>query len=91
MARNPSARIIPASSKGLNLRDVVFAKRYFTTEVSAFWHEQSDLADEHDHSHCDHYHGHCEHENHERGEHKHDYCEHGSHVDHECDRRGHER
>ena len=73
--------------------------------VPAFWHEQSDLADEHDHSHCDHEqghcvhehcdheHSHCEHEDHERGhcEHKHDHFEHGSHVDHECDRRGHER
>lgn len=63
------------------MRDVVSAIRYFATEVPAFWHEQSDLADEHDHSHCDH----------ERGEYKHDHCEHGSHVDHECDRRGHER
>ena len=50
--------------------------------VPAFWHEQSDLADEHDHSHCDHEHGHCEHEGHEHdhGEHAH---EHGEHHEHE--------
>lgn len=43
--------------------------------VPAFWHEQSDLADEHDHSHCDHEHGHCEHEGHE-----HDHGEHEGHA-----------
>ncbi len=37
--------------------------------VPAFWHEQSNLVDEHDHSHCDHEHGHCEHEGHAHGEH----------------------
>ena len=65
--------------------------------VPAFWHEQSDLADEHDHSHCDHEHGHCEHEHahgheghdhgehheHEHGEHEHDHGEHGEHSGHE--------
>lgn len=52
--------------------------------VPAFWHEQSDLADEHDHSHCDHEHGHCEHEGHE---HDHEGHEHHAHAhDHE----GHE-
>ena len=57
--------------------------------VPAFWHEQSDLADEHDHSHCDHEHGHGEHahghdhEGHEHGEHhEHDHGEHG-HAGHE--------
>ena len=58
--------------------------------VPAFWHEQSDLADEHDHSHCDHEHGHCVHESHahdhgehhERGEHTHGHSEHHEH-DHE--------
>ena len=58
--------------------------------VPAFWHEQSDLTDEHDHSHCDHEHGHCEHEghehdhgeHHERGEHTHGHSEHHEH-DHE--------
>ena len=58
--------------------------------VPAFWHEQSDLADEHDHSHCDHEHGHCVHEghahdhgeHHERGEHTHGHSEHHEH-DHE--------
>ena len=56
--------------------------------VPAFWHEQSDLADEHDHSHCDHEHGHCEHEGHEHDheghehhEHDHDHGEH-AHGDH---------
>ena len=49
--------------------------------VPAFWHEQSDLADEHDHSHCDHEHGycaheHCDHEGHEHHEHGHDHGEH---------------
>ena len=74
--------------------------------VPAFWHEQSDLADEHDHSHCDHEHGRCEHEGHEHGEyahsaHKHDHShcdhEHGhcvhEHCDHEhghCEHEGHE-
>ena len=61
--------------------------------VPAFWHEQSDLADEHDHSHCDHEHGHCVHEghahdhgeHHERGEHTHGHSEH-----HEHDHEGHE-
>ena len=43
--------------------------------VPAFWHEQSDLADEHDHSHCDHEHGHCVHEGHEHG-----HCVHEGHV-----------
>ena len=41
--------------------------------VPAFWHEQSDLADEHDHSHCDHEHGHCVHEH---CDHEHGHCEH---------------
>lgn len=58
--------------------------------VPAFWHEQSDLVDEHDHSHCDHEHGHCVHEghahdhgeHHERGEHTHGHSEHHEH-DHE--------
>ena len=46
--------------------------------VPAFWHEQSDLADEHDHSHCDHEHGHCEHGHceHEHGEHAREHGEH---------------
>lgn len=52
--------------------------------VPAFWHEQSDLADEHDHSHCDHEHGHCVHEGHEheheRGEHEHSAHEHAHHA-----------
>ena len=47
--------------------------------VPAFWHEQSDLADEHDHSHCDHEHGHCVHEH---CDHEHGHCEH-EHADHE--------
>ena len=47
--------------------------------VPAFWHEQSDLADEHDHSHCDHEHGHCVHEH---CDHEHGHCEH-EHCDHE--------
>lgn len=55
--------------------------------VPAFWHEQSDLADEHDHSHCDHEHGHCEHE-HAHGHEGHDHGEHhehghGEHHEHE--------
>ena len=50
--------------------------------VPAFWHEQSDLADEHDHSHCDHEHGHCVHEGHEHG--------HCVHEGHEHDHEGHE-
>lgn len=56
--------------------------------VPAFWHEQSDLADEHDHSHCDHEHGHCDHEGHEH--HAHGHCghdheghEHHAHAGHE--------
>ena len=52
--------------------------------VPAFWHEQSDLADEHDHSHCDHEHGHCVHEghaHHEHHEHGHDHGhDHGEHA-----------
>ncbi len=52
--------------------------------VPAFWHEQSDLADEHDHSHCDHEHGHCEHEH---CDHEHGHCE---HEGHEHDHEGHE-
>ena len=44
--------------------------------VPAFWHEQSDLADEHDHSHCDHEHGHCVHEH---CDHEHGHCEHHEH------------
>lgn len=52
--------------------------------VPAFWHEQSDLADEHDHSHCDHEHGYCEHEGHEHHEHHehgHDHGhDHGEHA-----------
>lgn len=55
--------------------------------VPAFWHEQSDLADEHDHSHCDHEHGYCEHE-HAHGHEGHDHGEHhehghGEHHEHE--------
>lgn len=56
--------------------------------VPAFWHEQSDLADKHDHSHCDHEHGHCmhEHEGHEHGEHEHHEHEgHEHHVHEHCD------
>lgn len=59
--------------------------------VPAFWHEQSDLADEHDHSHCDHEHGHCVHEHcdHEHGEHEgHDHA-HGEHEHHAHDHEGH--
>ena len=52
--------------------------------VPAFWHEQSDLADEHDHSHCDHEHGYCEHEH---CDHEHGHCE---HEGHEHDHEGHE-
>ena len=50
--------------------------------VPAFWHEQSDLADKHDHSHCDHEHGHCVHEH---CDHEHGHCEHehGEHEGHE--------
>ena len=44
--------------------------------VPAFWHEQSDLTDEHDHSHCDHEHGHCVHEH---CDHEHGHCEHAGH------------
>ena len=52
--------------------------------VPAFWHEQSDLADEHDHSHCDHEHGHCKHEDHEheREGHAHEHGEHAHGHDH---------
>lgn len=68
--------------------------------VPAFWHEQSDLADEHDHSHCDHEHGHCEHEGHEHdheghehhahghGEHAHEHGEH-AHGEHAHEHEGH--
>lgn len=51
--------------------------------VPAFWHEQSDLADEHDHSHCDHEHGHCVHEHcdHEHG-HAHEHHEGHEHHAH---------
>ena len=45
--------------------------------VPAFWHEQSDLADEHDHSHCDHEHGYCAHEGHEHDHEGHEHHEHG--------------
>ena len=70
--------------------------------VPAFWHEQSDLADEHDHSHCDHEHGHCVHEHcehehaghehHAHGEHHehHAHGEHHEHHAHEHDHEGHE-
>jgi len=64
--------------------------------VPVFWHEQSDLADEHDHSHCDHEHGHCVHEHcdHEHGHCVHEHCdhEHGhcEHEGHEHDHEGHE-
>lgn len=54
--------------------------------VPAFWHEQSDLADEHDHSHCDHEHGHCVHEHcdHEHGHCVHEHCDHEhGHCEHE--------
>ena len=54
--------------------------------VPAFWHEQSDLADEHDHSHCDHEHGHCEHEH---CDHEHGHCEHEGH-EHEGHGHAHE-
>ena len=58
--------------------------------VPAFWHEQSDLADEHDHSHCDHEHGYCVHEHcdHEHGHcvhehaHGHEGHDHGEHHEH---------
>ena len=49
--------------------------------VPAFWHEQSDLADEHDHSHCDHEHGHCVHEH---CDHEHGHCEHEGHEHGHC-------
>ena len=52
--------------------------------VPAFWYEQSELADEHDHSHCDHEHGHCVHEH---CDHEHGHCE---HEGHEHDHEGHE-
>lgn len=64
--------------------------------VPAFWHEQSDLADEHDHSHCDHEHGYCEHEHcdHEHGHCEHDHGEHthghGGHEGHAHAHGGHE-
>ena len=51
--------------------------------VPAFWHEQSDLADEHDHSHCDHEHGHCVHEGHEHDHGEHHEHEHGEHHAHD--------
>lgn len=54
--------------------------------VPAFWHEQSDLADEHDHSHCDHEHGHCVHEH---CDHEHGHCEHEGHEHHAHDHEGH--
>jgi len=54
--------------------------------VPAFWHEQSDLADEHDHSHCDHEHGHCEHEH---CDHEHGHCDHEGHEHHAHDHEGH--
>ena len=54
--------------------------------VPAFWHEQSDLADEHDHSHCDHEHGHCVHEH---CDHEHGHCEH-EHAGHEGHEHGHD-
>ena len=54
--------------------------------VPAFWYDQSDLADEHDHcvhGHCDHEHGHCEHKGHAHGEHnEHEDHEHGEHHEH---------
>lgn len=57
--------------------------------VPAFWHEQSDLADKHDHSHCDHEHGHCVHEH---CDHEHGHCEHAheghEHHAHECHAHG---
>ena len=56
--------------------------------VPAFWHEQSDLVDEHDHSHCDHEHGHCVHEH---CDHEHGHCEHEGHGHvHGHDHEGHE-
>lgn len=69
--------------------------------VPAFWHEQSDLADEHDHSHCDHEHGHCEHEGHghahghdhgehEGHEHEHGEHDHGEHTHEHGEHEGHE-
>ena len=68
--------------------------------VPAFWHEQSDLADEHDHSLCDHEHGHCVHEHcdhehghcdhaHGHGEHAHEHGEHEGHA-HEHGEHAHE-
>ena len=54
--------------------------------VPAFWHEQSDLADEHDHSHCDHEHGHCVHEH---CDHEHGHCEHEGHEHGHCEHEGH--
>lgn len=54
--------------------------------VPAFWHEQSDLADEYDHSHCDHEHGHCVHEHYD---HEHGHCEHEGHEHHAHDHEGH--
>ena len=65
--------------------------------VPAFWHEQSDLADEHDHSHCDHEHDHeghehhahgHDHEGHEHHEHGHDHGEH-AHGEHTHEHEGH--
>ena len=59
--------------------------------VPAFWHEQSDLADEYDHSHCDHEHGHCVHEHcdHEHGHCEHEHCDHEGHEHHAHDHEGH--
>lgn len=61
--------------------------------VPAFWHEQSDLADEHDHSHCDHEHGYCAHEH---CDHEHGHCNHAhghahghDHGEHAHERHGH--
>ena len=58
--------------------------------VPAFWHEQSDLADEHDHSHCDHEHGHCVHEGHEHDHGEHHEHDHGEHGEHAHGHEGHE-
>lgn len=61
--------------------------------VPAFWYEQLDLADKHDHSHCDHEHGHCVHEH---CDHEHGHCEHergdehGEHAHHAHEGHAHE-
>lgn len=55
--------------------------------VPAFWHEQSDLADKHDHSHCDHEHGHCVHEH---CDHEHEGHAHDEHEGHNHDEHAHE-